>query len=270
MAVVITGGTDGIGRGLAEHYLAEGREVLIVGRDEVKGRRFLDEASRDGAGPRAHFRAADLSLVAENQALIDDVTERFPALDVLVLAARFHRPSRTLTADGLESTFALFYLSRFLLSHGLADSLARGTDPVILTFGAAGHAGPARLDDLQLERGYHGVAAMAHCGALNDLLAVSFTRLHQGPVRYVTNHPGVVATSFAGDYDPSAAAHIAALKATGRSVAESVAQILPHLSPHGAGRLTAVLEGRRVPTTTPAFSPRSAERLHHATLALLP
>ncbi|MCD0451682.1 SDR family NAD(P)-dependent oxidoreductase [Actinocorallia sp. API 0066] len=268
---VITGGTDGIGRGLADAYLGKGYEVLIVGRNTDKGKRFLDEAARAGAGSRAHFREADLGLVTENEKLIEEIATAFPAVDLLVLGARYHRSAWTPTAEGYESTFALFYLSRFLLSHGLADRLERAEHPVVLNFGASGQAGPVRWEDPQLVRGYHGVGAMGHCGRLNDLLAVSFTDLRpDSEIRYVVNHPGVVATSFAGEYDPMTAAHVAEMRATAKPVARSVAQILPYLEPSRAnGRLTAVLEGRRVPVDTGLFDSAEAARLHRMTEALL-
>ncbi|MGW4693881.1 SDR family NAD(P)-dependent oxidoreductase [Kitasatospora cineracea] len=264
---VITGGTDGIGRALATAYLERGHHVLVVGTDPAKGEAFRADAHRRGAGGRAHFLTADLSLVAENRRLIAHVAAHHPAVDVLVLGARYHRSTRAETADGLESNFALFYLSRHLLSHGLLPQLRRSASPVVLNFGGAGLAGPVRWDDLQLRRDYPGTGALGHGGALCDLLAAHLAHLHPD-VPQVVNHPGVVATSFAGEYDPATAAHVDRLRVHGKPVTEAVAQILPHLdSP--SGPLTAVLEGRRVSTDTPAFDPAAARRLHALTEQLL-
>ncbi|WP_031518038.1 SDR family NAD(P)-dependent oxidoreductase [Streptomyces sp. NRRL F-5123] len=266
---VITGGTDGIGRALADTYLERGHEVLIVGTSTAKGEAFLAAAARGGAGGRARFLRADLSLVAENRRVIDHVTAAYPAVDLLVLGARYHRSTRVETPDGFESTFALYYLSRHLLSHGLIGPLRRAEQAVVLNFGAAGLAGPVRWDDLQLRRDYPGTGALGHGGALCDLLAAHCARTYADtPVHYVVNHPGVVSTSFAGEYDRATAAHVAGLRATGKPVSRAVAQVLPYLTAPPA-RLTAVLEGRRVPTDTSAFSPTAAARLHEATTGLL-
>ncbi|WP_433733965.1 SDR family NAD(P)-dependent oxidoreductase [Nocardia sp. CA-129566] len=269
-AVVITGGTDGIGRALATVYLRRGHDVLVVGRSTRKGQEFITAATDLGAGDRAHYVTADLSRIGENQRLIQAVTTAFPVVDVLVLGARYHRSTRTVTSDGFETNFALFYLSRFLLSHGLVDPLNRAENPVILNFGGAGQTGPVRWDDLQLEHRYHGVDAMGHSARLNDLLGVSFTTIHEdSPIRYVLNHPGVVVTSFAGEYDAVTAAQVAHLKQVGKTVADSVAQILPYLDPPGTGRLTAVLEGVRVPLEPSIFDHGAAARLHEVTERLL-
>ncbi|MFG2825401.1 hypothetical protein ACGFX4_38985 [Kitasatospora sp. NPDC048365] len=114
-----------------------------------------------------------------------------------------------------------------------------------------------------------GTGALGHGGALCDLLGVHFTRAYADtPVRYVLNHPGVVSTGFAGEYDPATDSRIESLRTHGKPTATAVAQILPFLDAPPV-RLTAVLEGRRVSTDTPPFDPADAEHLHRITVRLL-
>jgi NAD(P)-dependent dehydrogenase (short-subunit alcohol dehydrogenase family) len=266
---VITGGTDGIGRALADTYLDRGHDVLVIGTNVAKGNAFLEAAARRGAGERAQFLAADLSVVAENRRVIEGIEKAYPEIDVLILGARYHRSTRAETPDGFESNFALFYLSRYLLSHGLVGPLSRAQRAVVLNFGGAGLTGPVRWHDLQLRHAYPGTGALGHGGALCDLLGVDFARTYADTgIHYVINHPGVVSTSFAGEYDAATAAHVAQLRRTGKSVSVAVEQILPFLDAPPA-RLTAVLEGRQVPTDSRGFDPSEAARLHQVTEKLL-
>jgi 3-hydroxybutyrate dehydrogenase/3-oxoacyl-[acyl-carrier protein] reductase len=78
---VVTGGTRGIGRGIAEAFLAEGARVVLNGRSEEKGRQALAEL---GAGDSAHFVAGDVKVQADVESLIDRTVERYGKVDILV------------------------------------------------------------------------------------------------------------------------------------------------------------------------------------------
>ncbi|MBC2878392.1 MULTISPECIES: SDR family NAD(P)-dependent oxidoreductase [Streptomyces] len=85
--VVITGGMDGIGRGLARVHLQRGGRGVAVGADEAK------------AEPRDWFRA-DVELVDEDRRLTDRLSAELTVIDGLVLGAGFQcsGPRRTETA----------------------------------------------------------------------------------------------------------------------------------------------------------------------------
>jgi 3-hydroxybutyrate dehydrogenase len=77
----ITGGTRGIGRGIAEAFLAEGANVVLNGRSQEKG----EQALRDiDAGERAMFVAGDVMKQDEVEHLIDATVERYGRIDILV------------------------------------------------------------------------------------------------------------------------------------------------------------------------------------------
>ncbi|WP_328603451.1 SDR family NAD(P)-dependent oxidoreductase [Amycolatopsis sp. NBC_00345] len=268
--IVITGGTDGIGRGLAQAYLERGDRAVVIGTNQAKGQSFLAAARRLGAEARASFIQADLELINENIRLTEQLSAELDQVNVLVLGARYLRSARVETADGVESNFALSYLSRFLLSHGLIGLLDRAGDPVVLNFGGAGSFGTPQWNDLQQRTNYHGLSAMVHAGILNALLAVDFVdRYPASNVRYVNNFPGTVSTSFAGDHDPTTAAQIAQLRVTGKPVEAAVDEILPFLEPGGYGRITAVDEGRALPLDLEVSTIEDARRLYDYTRHLL-
>ncbi len=254
--VVVAGGTDGIGRGLARVCLERGDRVVVIGTDKAK------------AGPGAWFVRADLEFIDENRRLIDRLSAGLGTIDVLVLGARFRRSRRTETADGLESHFALTYLSRLLLSHGLAGLLGRAADPVVLNVGGAGRFGPPRRDDFEQRTRYPGLTVMIQARVLDAALAVDFVGRHPA-IRHVHNFPGTGATSFAGGYDEAETARISRLRATGEPVKTAAKEVLPFLDSGTPGRPAAVSEGGAVPLGPQASSPADARWLYDYTREVL-
>ncbi|MGN9840848.1 SDR family NAD(P)-dependent oxidoreductase [Nonomuraea sp. H19] len=249
--VVITGGTDGMGKALARTYVERGDTVVTVGRDPRK------------AVPGAAFIPADLSLISENRRVIEQINAAYPAVDALVLCARYFRTSRFVTAEGVEGTFALDYLSRFLLSHGL------NRPGVIVNVSGPGQPdGRIHWDDLMLQRGYSGVTAQFQAGKANDLLGVAFAARGRR-TRYVLIHPGSVSTGVAGQYDATTAPHAEALKRYGMPVEEGIKPIVARLDDPPAEPLSAFIRERRLGLDLPSFDRRAAERLHELTSELI-
>jgi NAD(P)-dependent dehydrogenase (short-subunit alcohol dehydrogenase family) len=78
---VVTGGSRGIGRSVAEALLAEGASVAICGRSADKGKAALGEMD---AGERCYFVACDVRRQDEVEGFIDDAASHFGALDILI------------------------------------------------------------------------------------------------------------------------------------------------------------------------------------------
>jgi 3-hydroxybutyrate dehydrogenase/3-oxoacyl-[acyl-carrier protein] reductase len=77
----ITGGTRGIGRGIAEAFLADGASVMLNGRSAEKGKQALAELD---VGDRADFVAGDVMHQAEVESGVDATVTRFGQIDILV------------------------------------------------------------------------------------------------------------------------------------------------------------------------------------------
>ncbi|MFI0420300.1 SDR family NAD(P)-dependent oxidoreductase [Spongiactinospora sp. 9N601] len=262
MSTYVVTGTDGIARAVALARLRAGDTVVVVGRNAERGESLL------GAGD-AVFLRADLSLVGETRRVAAEIAERFPVIDGLVLCAQHGRSARLETAEGLENTFALYYLSRRVLADALAVPLERAARPVVINVCAPGvDAGEIHWDDLQLRGGYALMTAILQGSRLNDLLGVAHgTR--PGRTRYALVNPGGVATSFSGEYDAETTAAIERMRESARPVDEAVLPILALLTDPPADKIGAYAQGERIAMDGPAFDPAAAERLRALTDDLL-
>lgn len=101
--ILITGGTSGIGRALAEALHAKGNTVIIAGRRQ----QLLDEITANNEGiVGLQFDAADESSTAN---LAAEVKQRFPQLNVLINNAGIGGPE-DYTADEIDLSRALTVL----------------------------------------------------------------------------------------------------------------------------------------------------------------
>ncbi|WP_438444895.1 SDR family NAD(P)-dependent oxidoreductase [Gorillibacterium sp. sgz5001074] len=260
-----------MGRGLAIHYLRQGSRVTVAGSNRLRGMEFLDEAARLGAADRAAFIQADLLSLSENRRVMEEVQQRHASLDGLVLTAMQQFPKRKLTQDGYESTLALYYVSRFILSYGLTELLEKGTNPVIVSIGGTGMTkGAVHYDDLTLQQGYSLMKATLQGGRANDLLGVAYAENHKtGKTRFILIHPG---------YTHSGTNHVAQpfkgiLRVLGKLFAQpvekSIQPIIQLMDSPPLQPLIAWDRTKAVDLNLPTLSQKEAQKLYQLTKHIL-
>jgi NAD(P)-dependent dehydrogenase (short-subunit alcohol dehydrogenase family) len=200
---VITGATSGIGLIAAERLAAQGARLVLVGRDKVRGEAALARIRERAPGARLAIHYADLSLLAEMERLAATIAASEPRIDVLInnAGAMFNR--RSVTADGLERTFALNHMAYFVLSNRLRDRLAAAGPARIVSVASAAHRGNT-LDfgDLQSARSYRGFTVYGRSKLANILFTRELARRLAGTgVTANCLHPGFVATRFGDNSD---------------------------------------------------------------------
>ena len=82
LSALVTGGTRGIGRAIAEELLGLGARVTIVARTEDDVAQTV--AALDGDGSHCHGIAADVSVAAGRELLFPAVSEKWGGLDILI------------------------------------------------------------------------------------------------------------------------------------------------------------------------------------------
>ena len=176
----MTGGTDGIGKAIARGLAARGEQVIVVGSDPDKGARAERELRQQAGHDRVQFLRADLSLVSDTNRLAADVAARTPSLRRLVLCAGVVRGRRILTPEGVESNFAINYLSRFVLTQRLLPLLCAAGAPDaasrIVVIGGAAMNGKVHYEDVNLTRRFGLVSVIRQFCAANDLFVIEQAR----------------------------------------------------------------------------------------------
>lgn len=270
--VVISGGTDGMGRGLALARLEVGDTVVAIGSSPEKGKALRAEAAALGAADRFTFIRADLSSITENERVVSDIARDHPVVDALVLCANRQSPKRLETPEGLEFTFSLYYLSRYLLSHGLRAQLDASANPVIINVAAPGITmGSVNFDDLQSEAKYGTIRAQAQCGRANDLLGVAFAEEASSKARYVLYHPGFTATLGGTAHMKQPVKGIIKLlsKIAAKPVSTAIVPMVEAIDNPPSAPLTANNQGKPVDLTIKTFDPETARRLSKVTRELV-
>ena len=118
---LVTGGTRGIGRAIAERLLCEGAQVAICGKTPESVHRATSEMSRLG---RIFGAAADISQPQQVRALFQAIDHEFGGLDILVNNAGQGRYKKVgeMTAEEWHFNIDLNLNGAFYCAH---EALAR-------------------------------------------------------------------------------------------------------------------------------------------------
>lgn len=136
-AILVTGGSAGLGKEIARAFLKEGANVVIAARGEESLRRAEEElkSDEDGEGRRGEVLGlqADVTDEAQVQSLVEQTIARFGRLDVLVNCA-----GRSMRGEVLATTprqFAelidLNFLSAVRCTRAAAEHLLKAGGSIV-------------------------------------------------------------------------------------------------------------------------------------------
>ena len=124
-AVLVTGGTSGIGAAVARAFGDAGAAVLLTGRDAGRGAEVAADIASDGG--TAEFMAADVTDTGACGRLVDAVLDQFGRLDVLVNnAGVIHSgDAQSTTDEQWNETIAVNLTAAFRMSRAAIPAIRR-------------------------------------------------------------------------------------------------------------------------------------------------
>jgi len=195
--VVVAGGTQGIGAAIARLCARLGATTAIVGRNATLGVQVVEQLRSNGKGAEHAFISGDFASVKGTKQVAKDLKEWAGERKISYLFMTQGGPPPAvpwLSEDGVDGSFAIQVLSRFVLATTLVQSGTLATDATVVSIAGAGQGSDkVDLDNLD-SKGLAMFVQMANGGDVIDCYTKELT-LRYPPLRAVHLFPGFVRTN---------------------------------------------------------------------------
>lgn len=196
---VITGGSDGIGLGLAGRLAAAGAEVILPVRNADKGRAAIDRITRAAPGATVTLRRLDLASQQSIADLAGELVAEGRPIHLLVNnAGVMTPPHRQTTADGFELQWGTNHLGHFALTARLLPLLRAGRARVTTQSSIAAASNGINWNDLDFTTSYSAGRAYSQSKIANLMFGLELHRRSAAAgwgVTSTVSHPGITATN---------------------------------------------------------------------------
>ncbi len=153
MKVLVTGGTNGMGKGVAKVLAARdnpAHEVIILCRSKERGEAVLREIESASSNSKVSMVLCDLAKLSDVKNAITEIQNSHEYLDgIFINAGLGYAAKRVETEDKMDSHFQVNYLSQFMLVLNLVNLLEKSTAGGRVIFNAT-EGGKISWDDMQM------------------------------------------------------------------------------------------------------------------------
>jgi NAD(P)-dependent dehydrogenase (short-subunit alcohol dehydrogenase family) len=193
---LITGGSAGIGLATALGLAKLGATIIIASRDPQRGIKAVEFIKEQTESNAVEYLSVDLASFSSIHQMAENFNSRFGKLDVLINNAGVYYSGLNFTKDNIEMQLGVNYLSHFLLTYLLLESLKEVAHPRIINVTSRFHfQGRIYFDNLFLGNKYNGLRAYCQSKLANVLFTYELAeRLKGKNISVNCLHPGTVRT----------------------------------------------------------------------------
>ena len=196
---LVTGGSDGIGLGIATRLAAAGAHLILPVRNPTKGEAAVARIRETAPNASVTLHPLDLSSLSSVAALGETLRREGDPIHLMINnAGVMTPPERQTTADGIELQFGTNHLGHFALVAELLPLLRAGNARVTSQISIAANQGAIHWDDLNWESSYSGMRAYSQSKIAFGLFGLELDRRSRAGGWGITSnlsHPGVAPTS---------------------------------------------------------------------------
>jgi hypothetical protein len=157
MKVLVTGGTNGMGKGVAKVLAGidnQKHEIILLGRSKELGEATIRELENSTMNKKISFVLCDLTRLHDVRNAISEIQSKHKFLDCIFINAGLgYAAKRVETEDGMDSHFQVNYLSQFMLTLNLLNLLENSQNGGRVIFNVT-RGGKIFWDDVQMKRGW--------------------------------------------------------------------------------------------------------------------
>jgi len=157
MKVLVTGGTNGMGKGVAKVLAGidnQNHEIILLGRSKELGEATIREIGSSTLNTKLSFVLCDLTRLGDVRNAISEIKSKHKYLDCLFINAGLgYAAKRVETEDRMDSHFQVNYLSQFMLTLNLLSLLENSENAGRVIFNVT-RGGKIFWEDIQMKKGW--------------------------------------------------------------------------------------------------------------------
>jgi len=157
MKILITGGTNGMGKGVAKVLAGidnQIHEIILLCRSKELGEATIKELENSTMNKKLSFILCDLAILRDVRSAINEIQSKHKYLDCIFINAGLgYAAKRVETEDRMDSHFQVNYLSQFMLTLNLLNLLENSENGGRIIFNVT-RGGKIFWDDIQMKKNW--------------------------------------------------------------------------------------------------------------------